>query len=212
MTIKTKTSLKSYFETGDKPTQAEFANLIDTFYRDSLLAIATAAETDKTGIIEIQASALVTALPVGAVGRQLISVAATASARMALGITSAAGTILDASTTAAARQALNIETDSFSVFIEEPQNKTYVLDLKAAYPYTISWVAVKTSAGSVICNHQIEGVSITNMSAVTAGSTEQTASAGGANSVALGNTYQVVLTGNSTAADLSMTIAYQRTG
>lgn len=30
MSVQTKTTLKSYFETGDKPTQSQFANLIDT--------------------------------------------------------------------------------------------------------------------------------------------------------------------------------------
>lgn len=32
MSIQTKTTLKSYFETGDKPTQAQFADLIDSCY------------------------------------------------------------------------------------------------------------------------------------------------------------------------------------
>ena len=31
MTIKTKTTIKSYFEEDDKPTQGQFANLIDSF-------------------------------------------------------------------------------------------------------------------------------------------------------------------------------------
>lgn len=30
MAVKTKAQLKSYFETGDKPTQSEFEDLIDT--------------------------------------------------------------------------------------------------------------------------------------------------------------------------------------
>ena len=32
MSIQSKTTLKSYFNTGDKPTEAQFADLIDSCY------------------------------------------------------------------------------------------------------------------------------------------------------------------------------------
>lgn len=37
MAIQTKEVLKSYFNTGDKPTEAQFADLIDSCYNDSLI-------------------------------------------------------------------------------------------------------------------------------------------------------------------------------
>lgn len=36
MSVQTKTTLKSYFNTGDKPTEAQFADLIDSCYNDLL--------------------------------------------------------------------------------------------------------------------------------------------------------------------------------
>ena len=32
MSIQTKTTLKTYFQTGDKPTESQFVNLIDSFH------------------------------------------------------------------------------------------------------------------------------------------------------------------------------------
>lgn len=96
MSIISKSSVKSTFETGDKPTQAEFADFIDTSIRDSMVAIATAAEGGKTGVIEIQGSASVTALPAGATGRLLLE---TSAASSALAILSAQSDLLGVLTT-----------------------------------------------------------------------------------------------------------------
>jgi hypothetical protein len=49
MAVQTKTVLKSYFETGDKPTQAQFADLIDSLftpYISSQAASFTASDTN----------------------------------------------------------------------------------------------------------------------------------------------------------------------
>lgn len=81
MGIRTKSALQTTFETGDKPTQADFANLIDT-----MVAIPTA---NATGLVEIESTASSTTRTIGAFGVQIIGAATTASARGALAIASA---------------------------------------------------------------------------------------------------------------------------
>ena len=94
MAIKSIASVKSHFETGDRPTQTEFENLIDTLGRNTPIAIASAAEGGKTGLFEILGDADVTARNLGVAGRGVIAADSTASSRLALGIVSAASEAL----------------------------------------------------------------------------------------------------------------------
>lgn len=75
MVAETKASVKSRFETNDTPTQTDFGTLIDSYTdsSDILTAIGTAAQSGKIGVIEIKASAEVTALPVADGGREFIA-------------------------------------------------------------------------------------------------------------------------------------------
>lgn len=111
MAVESKASVKSRFETNDTPTQTDFGNLIDSYQDvfDVLQAIGTAAQGGKFGVIEIKASAEVTALPVNDVGRavlaassdstdagiQVVQSTSQASARQAIGITGS-GAVIDA--------------------------------------------------------------------------------------------------------------------
>ena len=105
MAVLTKTSLKTFYQTGDKPTQAHFEHLIDT-----MVAIPTAASYP--AFLELEAGASATARPVGAVGRRLVETSATGQALEALALISAPGAvgnqILGAITTASARGHLAI--------------------------------------------------------------------------------------------------------
>lgn len=58
MTVKTKASVKSFFETGDRPTQAEFEHLIDSYQdqSDALDAIASAATSGRQGFVKLTSS------------------------------------------------------------------------------------------------------------------------------------------------------------
>lgn len=82
MTAITKASAKSYFETGDKPTQVQFGDLIDSYqdYNDALTAIATSAQAGNKGIPNITASAAVTLVSAGTVGLQILTTTTTAAA------------------------------------------------------------------------------------------------------------------------------------
>lgn len=81
MAAATKTSVKSNFQTGDIPTQAQFEELIDSYqdFHDILQAIATAAQGGGTGVVIIEASADATVAAIGTVGKRIISAETTAS-------------------------------------------------------------------------------------------------------------------------------------
>jgi hypothetical protein len=82
MAAATKASVKSHFETGDIPTQAQFVELIDSYldFNDTLQAIATAAQGGQTGVVIIDSTTDATTAAIGAFGKILITVGATASA------------------------------------------------------------------------------------------------------------------------------------
>lgn len=110
MAIKSIASVKSHFETGDRPKQAEFEDLIDTTGRKTPIAIASAAESGKTGLYEILGDADVTARETGAFGLAMLSAASTALAKNRLGISSVQSTFLEAETTASSRSLLGVTT------------------------------------------------------------------------------------------------------
>ena len=78
MTLRTKSSVKANFETNDKPTQAEFADWID-----STVFIPT---TGGTGIVEVEGTVSATMRALGAFGVHMIGAATTASAQTARGL------------------------------------------------------------------------------------------------------------------------------
>ena len=79
MTIESKIQLKSYFETGDRPTQAQFANLIDSSLRDANILIANMIDVSgQTGIVDFTTTTNVTCRSAGVLGLQLLAANTTA--------------------------------------------------------------------------------------------------------------------------------------
>ena len=105
MSIVTPVTLKTFFETGDKPSASQFGDFIDTAVRDTMVAMASAAEAGQTGVLDITATADVTLRAVGVVGGQLLGAATTASAQghIALSAGALGALLLEAGTTASAR-------------------------------------------------------------------------------------------------------------
>lgn len=98
MTAISKASAKAYFETGDKPTQAQFADLIDS-YQDA---------ASNLGVLS--------SAGLGTVGLRILSATTSASARSVTGATVVGDAVFIAATTAAAQQALGGGTVGRLVF------------------------------------------------------------------------------------------------
>lgn len=87
MTQRSKSAIKALFQTGDKPSQTDFGDFIDS-YLDSdptLAAIGSAVQAGQIGIIRVTGTAGVSWQELGAFGIKLVSAATTAVAYTALG-------------------------------------------------------------------------------------------------------------------------------
>lgn len=87
MAVISAVSLKAYFETGDKPTQSQFEDLIDSVYPPWLEELTQdITSAGRFGVPEIVSGADVTVLPVAAFGRGFLGVATTASAQSRMNV------------------------------------------------------------------------------------------------------------------------------
>jgi hypothetical protein len=123
MTISSRTVIKSYFETGDKPTQAQFTDFIDStlFYEDttdfgraliSASAAASARSLLGSGVVGDKMFTTITTasaqdnLGGGTVGKRIFEAITTASAINQLGVGIVGGNLFTANTTASAQDQL----------------------------------------------------------------------------------------------------------
>lgn len=93
MAIVVKSSIKSNFETGDKPTQADFVELIDESIPNWFEDWKVQVDAGTVGVIEVISTASATTRAIGVVGAQLLTVGTTASAQGALGTTWGSGVL-----------------------------------------------------------------------------------------------------------------------
>lgn len=116
MTARSKSAIAAFFQTGDRPTQTEFSDLIDSYQdaSDVLLALSSAAHNGGIGFVQIEGSASVTVRSAGAFGVLFVGAATTAAALGQLGLTAGAVGIqlLSAITTASAQNQLVLGTAS----------------------------------------------------------------------------------------------------
>ena len=106
--------------------------------------------------------------------------------------------------------ALIDQVSQISGHIETAANKTYILDLKAPYAYTVNALAAKTASGTCTAKLTIDGVDVTGITALSVSSTEASATASAANAVGVDTTLALVVSANSTALDLSFTVKITR--
>jgi len=99
-----------------------------------------------------------------------------------------------------------------SIPLANPANQTIYADAKAAFGYTINSVGgAGTSSGTITLAVQINGVSVTGLSAVAITSTPGDSNASAANVVATGDIVTWVFSANSAANDLRFTMRLTRT-
>jgi len=110
MTIVTRATAKSYFETGDKPSQSQFGDLIDgamfnedfsVFGKAFVSAATTASAINMLGFSQP-----------GTVGNILLSANTTASAQNQLGVGAVGRNVFEATTTASARTVIEAQTSA----------------------------------------------------------------------------------------------------
>ena len=87
-TRETATTIKTYFETGDRPTQSEFGIFIDSAVRTSLITFADKFEGSGIGIPSFVSPTDVTAYNPGAMGISLLKSADASAAGVASRLTS----------------------------------------------------------------------------------------------------------------------------
>jgi len=224
MAIRTKSAIQAFFESGDKPTQQQFADWID-----SCVFIPTAGAT---GIVEVESTASATTRTLGALGAILIGAGTTASALGNLGGSTVGQSVFTATNTASAQDKLGIGAFGRTVFqavvtasvfnglteaitghIESPTSgKSYVLDQAAPFSYQINSLVIKASAGTGTVAVKVDGVDVSGLAAVgvSAGSSNSAAATGG-NSVATSARVVLIPTGLTSAADFWFTIKTTRT-
>jgi P2-related tail formation protein len=214
MTAVTKASAKAYFNTGDKPTQAEFEDLIDS-YQDASTVLTTLSTVLATagGLVRVSAGEITT-VSAGTAGLQVLAAVTTAAAQQALGGSTLGRVVYEIASTAALQsQVFTGMVEAISGQIESPvSGQVYVLDHAASYPYTVNSLITRSSAGSGTFAAKIDGTNITGLATVgisAAGS--NSAAATGANSVATSARLTLVATGLSSAADFAFTMKITRT-
>ena len=116
MAVVSKTTVKSYFETGDRPSQDQFVDLIDSYqdFSEAITAIVTAVQGGQTGFVIVEASADATLASAGAFGVTFVGAATTAAAQ-ALIATTIGQDVLQAADSTAAASAIGITTVAQSV-------------------------------------------------------------------------------------------------
>lgn len=115
------------------------------------------------------------------------------------GVTSAIQTQIDA-----------LKVQQIDGMIETPSNKTYPIRLKAKFAATINEISLKTASGTITAKLTINGVDVTGCTAISVTSTASLTSCTAANTVASGDTINLVTTSNSSAADLQFSVKLTR--
>lgn len=120
MTAQNKTTIKAYFETGDRPTQGQFIDFIDS-YQDINSNLTTLASAN-VGAVGLQLLSCVTsasaqtAIGGGVVGRQVFQAITTVAAQQAIGGGTVGIQIYQAVTTAAAAAIIGVASASTAAF------------------------------------------------------------------------------------------------
>ena len=99
----------------------------------------------------------------------------------------------------------------FPLAIQAPADGTYRLVTNSRFPFTVDQMTVETDAGTVTCNLKIETTSITSLDAVSASTTEATASATGANTLSIGENLNLTLSSASGVGWLYVNVWCDRT-
>lgn len=122
-----------------------------------------------------------------------------------------ARTLLDDTTAAAARSTLGVGESALYANFPSPANGTYVLLRRPGFGLQVNGLVTKTDAGTATVNLQINGTSVTSLSAVNVTTTETLTTPTGANTMVNTDRLQVVVSNVSGVGVLEITVQLIRT-
>lgn len=155
MTIKTPASLKSFFEAGDRPSQVQFVDLIDSTYSGEIGAAIVSGAAVSAGVLRIDSASAVSILDSGSAGEAVLAAGTLASARTVLEAGSAGQAVWLSDTAASAQTAIDVTAATMTKagLIEiatTAETRAGVEASKAAVPSTLPIVQVQnTQTGAV---------------------------------------------------------------
>lgn len=124
-------------------------------------------------------------------------------------IINTAGTGLALNSSKVLSNSFNI--DSIGGQIEVPTNKTYTLVGVAKFGFTIENISISTTSGTCTASLQINGVNVGGLSSISVTNSNQNISSTSAKTVAVSGRVTLVITSNSSAADLIFSIEILKT-
>jgi hypothetical protein len=104
----------------------------------------------------------------------------------------------------------NLLSFNMTFEIQTGANATFTLNEFAGFKFTINSARFKTDSGTITANVQINGTSVTGLSAMALTSTQGNATASAANTVVAGNRITLITTSNATAVNAVVTLACKR--
>ena len=174
MTAESKSTIKAYFETGDKPTQAQFENLIDSYqdYSGSLNAITTQASAGTQGFPLIQSQSSAQFYNPGSLGLALILSDTAASGRSELGLATGTTGFVKVTDNDTTDGRLNAKVSAHTGLTQTVTSPAGDEGLRIALNYaTTAQAATGTEATLPIhtglARHMLEGQYVTTAQAVT---------------------------------------------
>ncbi len=105
-------------------------------------------------------------------------------------------------------EAVTLET--LSGMMETVADKDYILEQYAAFPYTVENIVHQAASGTGYGNFKINTTSVTGMESCSFSTSEVTNTATGENTVAIGDTLRLTVTGTSSLTDLGFTLELRR--
>ena len=224
-----KTTLKTYFETGDTPTQAQFVDLIDSQINPSDNTTDDLPEgtnkyvsaAQKTKLDGIEANADVTdADNVGAVNAAATSKTTPVDADSYPIVDSEASNAIKRLTFTNLKAFLKTyfdtvyaatsQTDFISGLIDTAEDKDYRLIVNIPYGGTITSTTTRSASGTCTATFKVNTTALGG-TANSVSSTEQEQSHSTSNTFDAGDDIVITVSSNSSCEDLSFTIKFTRT-
>ena len=118
---------------------------------------------------------------------------------------------LDALDLAASGGNIDLTLGQISGTIDTPLARTYIVELMAPFPYTITHLAHAVGTGSLICSVMRSGANVLGLTSISVTTMPTLTESTGNNSVSVGNKVLLALSSISEATDFTFSLRFTRT-